>query len=209
MAVLSISRQFGAGGRTLAEKVSLRLGYDFVDDELVLHVAKAAGVPDERIRGMERKPDRDLKRVVAGLFSSRVIDGLVGNAVSGMSVPELFHQAILETADRGDVVILGRGSQFVLPNEAHILKVLLISPERDRIDFMRVIHGMPESEAQRAVREWERSRKAFLRKFSAKDPNDPSLYDLVINTGRVGMGEAVELVSELVGSRIHPSGVVG
>ena len=188
MAIISISRQFGAGGRSLAEKITQCLGYEFADEELVARVAKAANVSDEWIRVTERESHSGSKGLVSGLFSTVFLKRLIGESTGGYRgsrLSSLFESIIPEIAERGNVIFLGRGSQFILPERSDIIKILLVAPEEFRINFMMETHHLDREEARKAVGEWEENRTAFISELTTKNPNDPSIYHLVFNTGVV------------------------
>ena len=105
----------------------------------------------------------------------------------------------LEVAREGDVVFVGGGCQHVLADEPQVLKVLLVSELEDRIRFMMDHYTLSRSKAESLVKREERRRANFLKLFSPKDPDDPELYNMVINTSRVSLEEAEALVVKCVG----------
>ena len=200
MAVISISRQFGAGGKTLSEKLAERLGYESVDYELVSKVAKAADITIEDVEAADRKSSGKIKRFISGLVST----DFLRETAKGLSESELFallNDIIPEIAGRDNVIFLGRGSQFILPDAPDNLKVLLIGNKKARVGFMVENYDMPLADAEKMVGEWDNNRGAFLKKYTSGDPNDVSNYDLVINTDSVKLDWAVEMICQLIDSR--------
>ena len=209
MTLVSISRQFGAGGRFVAEQVSQRLGFDFVDDELVNRVAQEAKVADEWIRVTEREAPGGATGRVSGLFSTAFLDKLLGQSSSTYhsgEVVKCFTRLIPEIATRDNAVFLGRGSQFLLPSDGNTVKILLVATEGFRIQFMMENYNLSHNEAVQAVQEWERNRSSFLGQLTDKDPNDPSIYDLAINTTVVRPQWAVRLICDMIMKREKDSG---
>ncbi len=203
MAVLCISRQFGAGGRTLAGKIAKRLGYEFADTELTRRVTEATGVSDEWLKISDRERDRG-KSFVSSFFSSAFFERIADESSSARQenqVLEIFEQLIRELAQKDKVVFLGRGSQFILDNRTDTIKILLVAPLDWRIDFMMSHHNLSPTEAQDMVRDWDRNRKLFLKKITHRDPDDPSLYDLTLNMHLIRMAWGEKMICDLVAKR--------
>ena len=204
MAIISISRQFGAGGKTLAERLATRLGYQFVEDELLSLVAKAANVSVETVEEAGRRSQSAFSRFVTGLSSTNYLYGLLGQARPDFQDTDLF--ALLENiipslASRGNVIFLGRGSQFILPNHPLTLKVLLVADEEHRIRFLMDNYQLPMDRAREVVTDWDRNRRDFLARFTSGEPNDVSLYDITLNTAAIRLSCAEDLICNLIASR--------
>ena len=117
MAVLSISRQFGAGGWTLGKSIAKRLDYKFVSYRIINEVAKEANVSVEWIKGVEKQAGDWLMRYLTKMVDSSFIDRHVGDSKTDFDEKRYitFLQKIVNRiADEDNVVILGRGSQFIL-----------------------------------------------------------------------------------------------
>ena len=209
MAVISISRQFGAGGKYLAERLVERFNYKFADDELVSRIAKEAGVADEWVKVTEREGLKGNKGFVSSLLSTRVISNLLGvtGSPDEARLLELGKTLIPEIAGRDNVIFVGRGTQFILPSNKNTIKILLVATYDFRVKFMMEHYNLTRSEAEDAVKEWEGNRMSFLRTLSDKDPNDPSIYDITINTSVVRPHWAVAMVVELIQARLNGAGM--
>lgn len=204
MAVISISRQFGAGGQTLANLLAQRLDYQLADHELVTRVVEAADVSDEWVRVTEREGEIGPRSRLSGLFDSDFLERFLGRSRSESRqgvLAGLFHQFIPEMAARDNIIFIGRGSQFLLPSGPNTLKVLLIADEEQRVAFLMDQYHLTRAESMETVKDWEKNRAAFLRQISPQDPNDPALYDLVFNMSRVRLPWVADLVCDLVDHR--------
>jgi cytidylate kinase len=109
-----------------------------------------------------------------------------------------------ELAARGEVVIVGRGGQYILPKRPDIIKVLLVAEMEDRIRFMMAHYGMDREKAEQVVQKEERRRANYLKALGFDKLDDPNLYSLVINTSRMSLKEAEELIVGLVGQAGNP-----
>ncbi len=201
MAVITISRQFGAGGKTLAQNVADRLGYKIAHEEIIEKVAEKAKVSADSLRSFEAEARGLLQRATSLLTPNRFIDHVLDprrNYMDGDLYIDLLRKIIPEIADEGNIVILGRGSQFVLMGRPDTVHVLLVANRDDRIRFMREQYDLTESLARDAVRKQGRRREQLMRLFGHGDYDQPIYYDLVINLSKVSIDGAVELVCESV-----------
>ena len=206
MAVISISRQFGAGGKTLAERVADRLGFEFVDDELVSMVARAANVSIDTVEEAGRRSTSLLQRFASGLTSTSFLSRVVGEASAVFREDELYRlldNIVPELAARDNVVFLGRASQFILPSDSNTIKVLLVGSEFKRVHFMMEHYGLNQEEAEKVVTEWDKNRVTFLKRYTPGDPNDLSTYDLTINTDQIRLDWAEDIIYRLARQRRH------
>jgi cytidylate kinase len=205
MAVISISRQFGAGGETLSEMLAERLGYEFVDRELINKVAKAADISIDLVEAAwKQSGGKKTRGLLSGLINTDALEGVVGRVKPEFSENDfyaLLENIIPEVAQRDKVIFLGRASQFILPDERKYIKILLVAHQENRYAFMMDRYDMTRSEATKMVKDWDRSRINFLSKFTKGDPNDLSNYDLTINTDKVKHGWAVDMIVDMVNWR--------
>ncbi|MBU1276340.1 MAG: cytidylate kinase-like family protein [Proteobacteria bacterium] len=201
MAVLTISRQFGAGGKTLGARVAQRLGYEFVDEGLMDKVAEKANVSVKWVEGVEREAGGHLMRFLSTLVPSSFIDRHLGESGSDFDEKryvEFLTRIIKDLAREDNMVILGRGSQFILRRDPNALHVLLVAERADRIKFMVRNYNMEPEKAEAMINRESRRRERYLANFHQGDPNDPSLYHMVLNTSLVPLEAAGEQLVELV-----------
>jgi len=201
MAVLTIARQFGAGGRTLGRLVAEKLGYDFVDEEILQMVAKKARVSTNWVESIEKEAGGRLlkyvSRIVPRSFIDMVLDDQRGYIDEEIYV-DLLHQIIHRLADEGNVVIIGRGSQYILRDRSDAYHVLLIADKSDRIQFMETHYDLSPKEAELVVDRQIKRRVNLYRKFGKEDYDQPYLYHLVINTSKQDIERACRAVYKLV-----------
>lgn len=201
MAVLSISRQFGAGGKALGQRLAKQLGWQLVYDDILAKVAEEAGVSPDWVEAVDREAGDRLMRLLAKVVPSDFIDrhlGKVGSDFDETRYAEFLRKIINSVAEHGDAVILGRGSQFILADDPDCFKVLLVATYQDRIDFLTRTYGVDEAKAKQMVDRHDSRRERFLKNFTTGDPNDPAHYHLVINTSQVGLDCAQDLVATMV-----------
>ncbi|MFH1060361.1 MAG: cytidylate kinase-like family protein [Pseudomonadota bacterium] len=200
MAVVSISRQYGAGGRIMGEKIAEKLGYRLVDRAILTEVAHKAGVSVRSVQDVEQE---------AGGLLSRLVNELVKASPYVRNLPDysatfdeeayraFLKKVIGEMAGQGNLVVVGRGSQLILRDTPGVVRVLLVASEEDRIERLMRHYKLDREHAEQVARREEKKRLAFLRAFAAGEPDDPSLYHLVINTSLVKLDLAADLVTQV------------
>lgn len=201
MAVITISRQFGAGGKTLGKMVAKKLGYTFADDHIVEMVAEAANVSPHWVESVEKDAGDTLTRVISSMVSKRWLDRIL-KGERGYIDEDIYLDYIVviisQVAEEGDVIILGRGSQYILNDHPDARHVLLIDEVENRIKFMMDHYDLSEKEAAKVVSKEDKRRLHFYKRLGKVDYDNPALYNLVLNMSKIDLETASELVCKLV-----------
>jgi cytidylate kinase len=193
---ISLSREAGAGGEQIAREVSLQLGWSVLDGELLALVAKAA---DCSVVDVELIDETGM-RWVTDLFN-RWIDGAkVGHEKYLICLAAALRAAVRHT----NVVIVGRGSQFLLPPEAG-LAVRVIGSRPFRIQQAQRLHGLSPKQARVWVEQTDRDRREFVEQHFHRDPTDMHLYDLVVNVEHLGIEGAARQIADAARGMFVPS----
>lgn len=201
MSVLCISRQFGAGGKTLGERLAKRLGWTFVYNDVLNQVAKEAKVSPEWVEAVDKEAGDWLMRFVTSLVPSDFIERHLGDNMHDFDEKryrQFLTQVINNIADRGNAVIVGRGCQFILADRTEACKVLLVAKHADRIKFMMEHYKLDKKKAENLVEKEERRRNRFIESMGVERPDDACHYHMTLNTSQVSLEQAEELVFNLV-----------
>lgn len=200
MAVITISRQFGAGGRTFGNMLSKELGYKFLDDVIIYEISKEAKVSSKCVKSIEREAGSKLSRLMSGLVASDYIKRVIGE--KGFIDEEIYVQILKDVMNKfvqeGDVILLGRGGQYILKDLEDSYHVFLVADMPHRIQFMRQYYNMTDAEAEQAVLIGEKKRANFFKKFGKEDYDQPYHYDIVLNMSKMSLEDAVRQVCILV-----------
>jgi cytidylate kinase len=210
---VTISRQFGAFGRPVGLELARRLSAEFLDREIVAAVAERAGIAVSEAEGYDEKVPSLWQRVAAALATGTpdpVMPPLPSELVPGPAVHErlagLTRAVIEEAAQRGNAVILGRGSAFILADWPGALHVQLHAPLEIRVrSLVGRVQEIPVEEIPEDTRPDEASirelclsmdarRAAYVRRLFDADWLDPVHYDLSIDAGRLSVRDIVDLV---------------
>lgn len=201
MAVITISRQFGAGGRTLGHKLAQRLEYTFADNNIIQMLAKEANVSINWLESFEKEAGSRLSKLISSIVSQKWIDRVLGGEYGYLDEQIYLDYLVLiiaRMADEGNVVILGRGSQYILDDHPDAIHILMIDNLENRIQFMMKHYDLMRSKAERVVHTEDKRRANLYSRLGKTSYEDPSLYHLVLNMGRVDLDTAVELVADMV-----------
>ena len=186
---VALSRETGAGGGQVAQLVGQELGWEVLDQNILDRVA-------ERFR-----LSRSMLELVDETESNWVYD-VLGTWMDRRVIPHdkyvsYLGRVVLAAAERGNVVAVGRGAQFILSREKG-LTVRIIAPKKYRIEQIMQREGLNNEDARRFVERTDHGRREFVRRFFHRDVDDPHLYDLVINVERVApVGAAEQILAAL------------
>jgi len=201
MAILTISRQFGAGGWSLGKSVADRLNYQFVSGAVINKIAEEANVSPEWIRSTEKNAGDWLIRFTSSLVSSSFIERHIGESRADFDEGRyisFLKRIIVKIAKEDNVVFLGRGSQFILQDKPNALHVLVVADLEDRIKFLERIWHVSRKEAEKAIQTREKRRDTFLKQLGQWQPNSLRLYHVIVNTSKMEIDRAEELILWLV-----------
>jgi cytidylate kinase len=182
---VTISREAGADGATIAAEVANRLGWPVYDRELIERIAREMGLRTNLVQAVDEHRKSWLLECVEA-FTSAV-------TLSESKFVRYLVETLLSLSTLGHCVIVGRGASQVLP-AASTLRVRLVGAKEDRIGtIQRRMHLLPD-QAAKWVDDTDRERAAFVKDHFFKDPADSSLYDLVLNTSRWTAGDCADLI---------------
>lgn len=206
MAVITISRQFGAGGITLGKMIAESLGYTFADSDIIQRVAKEANVSTHWIESFEKEAGSKLSRFISSMVSKRWLDRVLANERGYLDEKIYLDYLVLiiaQFADEGDVVILGRGSQYILNDHPDAIHILLVDEFESRVKFMMDRYEMSRKKAERMVLNEDRRRVNLYKRLGKSDYENPQLYHLVLNMGRLDLETARDMVRNLVSRQVE------
>lgn len=194
MAIITISHQMGAGGPEIGMALAQRLGYRYVDQELLQDAVRRYGLVEEKLSHLdESKPS---------LFER--FDAETRHYIT------ILQTTLLEFAESDNVVLLGRGGQWLLRGIPHVLRVRLIAPFEHRVRqwIKRSAELTGETPNQRAaadfVRRDDSEKKGRMRYLYEVDIDEPTLYDIIVNTEKLPTEAVVDMFD-----RVARNGALG
>jgi cytidylate kinase len=207
MAVITISRQYGSGGDEIAEQLCKRLGYRYFDKGLIARSANEIGLTETEIVDFSEDKyqvrsflDRLLgrSRVVAQARHWKEEPGgartLEVEKLDEAWCIKLIKGAIHAAHKQDNIVIMGRGGQAILREMPNVLHVRIEAPLENRIKRVEQAENLDAEVARAVINSHDRTTVDYLKRFHQIDWSDSQLYHLVINTARVNLDVAVDLI---------------
>jgi cytidylate kinase len=185
MSIVTISHEIGSGGPEIGQQLAERLGYKHVDQELISETAHRYGLLEEKLSHLdESKPslferfDAETRRYITAIQTS-----------------------LYEFAEQDNVVLMGRGGQWLLRGIPHVLRVRVMAPFELRVKRLakKLAGSMGEQTNLRTVTEMARrddnEKAGRMRYLYEADLTDPALYELIINTEKLVIAAAIEVIA--------------
>jgi cytidylate kinase len=183
--VITVSKEPGAGGNILAQKIAERLDLDIFNRDIIKGIAESAKISASVIETLEKERLSGIEDFISSLVDKHYL-------YPGLYLEHLM-KVVCTIAEHGRAVIVGRGANFILPPEKRF-SVRMVAPLDVRIQNIARRFGVSAEEAKRRVIRRESRRSAFIRQSFNADISDPIHYDLTITTGNLSIESAVEAV---------------
>jgi cytidylate kinase len=182
--VITIEREYGSGGANIAKQIAERLQWKLWDEELTAEIARAAHVDPKVTQRCDERVDtllyRLFKSYARGSYE-RALSFSDSQSFDTDCMVAMLHTVVEDVASRGNCVIVGRGSPYILRNRPDAFHVFVYAPPEEKIRRLKSI-GKSEREATQLVEEVDRERSEFIRHYFKKDWPYRPLYNMMINS---------------------------
>jgi CMP/dCMP kinase len=208
---IAISRQFGAGGATIGRTVAQALGYRYADRDILAEAARLLEVDDKAIEALDEHAPGFWSRLGKAMaYGTAEMPSMPapGGFVTEADVLAMEQAVIKRLAIDGRVVIVGRGSAFVLDPNPRVLRVFLHAPRRARVSLAMREYGIGNvDEAVAAVNDADRARGKLAKALTGHEWHDATLFDVCFDTAGLGADEVAGLIVQLAHTRERALGV--
>lgn len=192
--IITISRQFGSGGRTVGRMLAERLGIPFYDKELVKHVADETGLDSAFIEeNGEFSPSKSI-------FSFAMSQG-IPCMQNGLSMSDFIfciqRQVILKLAEQ-PCVIVGRGADYILRDRDDCFNVFIHADMQSRAERIVRLYGESEKKPEQRLADKDKKRKIYYKHYTDREWGDAKNYDMCLNSGKIGIEKCVELILDAI-----------
>jgi len=207
MSIVTIRGQLGSGAPEVGRKVADKLHADYVDRELIAEVAMRLQREEQEVIAKEMPPTSLLGRIAEALGHGGTFGG---EAYAGAYLPisemplsdtryfEALKSVIKQLARSQPLVILGRGSQFILKDYPETLHVLMVAPIEVRVRRVMQELKLKEEAAKHEIASFDKSSREFVKRYFQAGWEDPVNYDLVINTGHLSYEATASIILEIL-----------
>ena len=193
--IITISRQFGSGGRTIGREVANRLGIPCYDKELVDQIALESGFAPSFIEeNGEHSPGRSR---LAYAFANQGIPGVMNGLSTADFLWTVQCNVIMQLAQKGPCVIVGRNADYILKDRSDCLDVFIHADMDFRADRIVRLYGESEKSPEARLNEKDKRRSINYQHYTGRVWGQPANYDLCLNSGKLGIDACVDLIVSL------------
>lgn len=196
--LITISRQYGAGGSEVARLVADQLGWTVVDNEIVDRVARRAGLAPRVVAEQDERVPGFVERLAQALTASSQEFAVpeIGVAVRNEdpNLVRLTELVVHEVAEAGKAVLVGRAAPAVLGRDFPAIHVKLVADKAFRVKLAMESEQVDEKTALRKLAEIDANRARYHKEHYNRDWNDPVNFHLTLNTGMLGLDGAAEVI---------------
>lgn len=206
---MCISSQDGAGGHEAARLVASSLGFRLIDEDIVARAAIEAGVDKDVVAGVEQRKSA-LVRLIEGLGSGLMVAGagyvgapaeiVVNDQPASDELRGLIRSVIEDIATDGSAVIVAHAASLALADRDDVLRVHVTASPQTRARRLAATRELDQDEAARTVKRSDAGRADYLKRFYGVSAEQPTHYDLVINTDKVAPEAAATLIVQAAGT---------
>ncbi len=183
--VITVSRERGSRGTYLAKMLAEKLNYQLVHREIIDYIVEDSGVRRRLIESLDEKIRSEIELWVEGVFKGKYL---------GKS-DYFFHlmKSVLAIAQHGETVIVGRGANFILGLKKGF-HIRVVAPLEKRMENLVEYKHFNVAEAKKEIERRDKERKEFIHTFFGKNIDDPTYYDLILNSANFQIEEALDLI---------------
>lgn len=182
--IITITREFGSGGRTIGKLVAQEMGYEFYDWNLVEKIARSSGFASEFIEANGEEQDRFASMLATSSFGFNLNEKLF----------EAQSRVILDLAKKGSCVIVGRCADYLLRNEENVLSCFIYANEESRKERVEREYGPNDTPIEKRIRDKDKRRKAHYQYFTGRKWGKAFYYDLCIDSSRIEDEDAAAMI---------------
>ena len=190
--IITISREFGSGGRFIGEEVAKKLGIAYYDKNIISQIAEKSGLSPEYIQeNAELSPKK-------GLFAY----AFSGRDITGKSVEDMVYEAqrniILELAEKEPCVIIGRNADYILKDRDDVLNVFIHGDMSEKIKRITGLYNVKEKEAVKMMADTDKRRRTNYNFYTDQNWGKASNYTLCLNSSQLGYDRCEMIIMECV-----------
>ncbi len=197
---IALSQVDGAGGEPIARGLAERLAFGYLNEAVVAQVATDQGLDAATVADAERR--RTLFERFAQATAMAGLDGIATGASLYEAdqtdvILESIADAVRDAAERGDVVLVGHAASFACADRSDVLRVCVTAPFGSRVSRVATAQGIGEKDAAKVLRQSDAGRRSYLKRVYGVDRESPTDYDLVVNSDRLALDAAVDVILSL------------
>ncbi len=195
--IITISREFGSGGKYIGILVAKKLGIPFYDKDIIEKIAEESGFVDEFIKRVsEYAPS---KSIFAYSF--------IGRNAAGESIEDkifaIQKRVITELAEKGPCVIVGRSADYILKDKFDTLNVFIYADMKEKIKRTMSFKGVNQKQAEKLIKETDKKRSINYKYYTGQDWGERTNYMLMLNSTELGVEKTADFIAEIYKKEIE------
>lgn len=198
--IVTIGRQYGSGGREVAQKLAANMGLGYYDRRLIVEAARMSGICKDILEREDEKQPRSWSHALPFGFG-------FNRGLSGEAIYKIQSDAIKEIAEKESAVIVGRSADYVLRNSPLCFNIFIIAPDSERIKRIMRRTDVNEKEAIERMHKTDKRRAAYYNFYSNKDWGATESYHLTIDSSLMGIEKTAEMLQNFVCTALETRGV--
>lgn len=188
--IITISREFGSGGRFIGEEVAKKLGIAYYDKDIINQIAKQVGLSPEYI---QEKAELSPKK---GMFAY----AFTGRDITGKSIEDIVYEAqrkvILDIAENESCVIIGRNADFILKNRDDVLNVFVHGNMPEKVKRICELYNVTEADAEKMIVDIDKRRKTNYNFYTEQKWGMASNYTISLNSSELGYDKCQQIIKD-------------
>ena len=194
--IITISRQFGSGGRTVGRLIANKLGIPFYDKELVEQISLESGFAPKFIE--EHGEHAPGKSLLSYAFAPQGVPGVMHGLSTADFLWNIQCNTILQLAEQGPCVIVGRNADYILKDRADAFHAYIHADMAFRTDRIVRLYGDSEKRPEARLQEKDRRRTLNYQHYTGRTWGAAENYDVCLNTSKIGIEEAADIIVSIV-----------
>ena len=194
--IITISREFGSGGRSIGRAVAEKLGIPFYDKELVEQVALESGFAPQFVE--EHGEHAPGKSILSYAFAPQGVPGVMNGLSTADFLWNIQCSVILQLADKGPCVIVGRNADYILKDREDVLHVYIHADIQFRADRIVRLYGESEKSPETRLAEKDKRRKINYQHYTGRSWGVAQNYDVCFNSGVLGVDYIADIIVDMV-----------
>ena len=193
--IITISREFGSGGRTIGREVANRLGIPFYDKELVDQIAMESGFAPKFVdENGEHAPGTSR---LSYAFAHQGVPGIMNGLSTADFLWSIQCSVIMQLAEKGPCVIVGRNADYILKDRDDVLDVYIHADKEFRADRIVRLYGESEKSPVARLSEKDKRRQINYQHYTGRVWGTAQNYDICLNSGRLGIENCVDIIVQM------------
>ncbi len=191
--IITISRGFGSGGRTIGKMLSEDLGIKYYDKDLIRLASEESGINERFFGRVDEKLQGSFLRK-GGVYKGELISPDSSDFVSDQNLFNYQAKIIKQLADKEPAIIVGRCADYILRDRDDVLRVFIFSDLETATKNVVEMYGISEKEAQRIIAKTDKERSEYYRHYTGTDWENAKNYHISLDTSRLSYDECVEII---------------